>query len=100
MSQTESRIFARIAGTGSCLPAQVVSNDDLAKRVETSDEWIMERIGVKTRHILKPEQGSGTSYMMIRAVRQLLEKTQADPALPPNTKVYANLAAVAESLSA
>lgn len=47
--------------------------------VDTSDEWIMERIGVKTRHILKPEQGIGTSYLMERAVKQLLEKTQVDP---------------------
>lgn len=46
--------------------------------VDTSDEWIMSRIGIKTRHILKGE-GLGTSYMGERAVRDLLEKTNTDP---------------------
>ena len=70
---------SRLLGVGSYLPERIVTNDDLAKIVDTSDEWIMERIGVKTRHILKPEQGSGTSYMMSRAVSQLLRKTQVAP---------------------
>lgn len=43
--------FARILGTGSYLPAQRVSNDDLAKRIDTSDEWIYSRTGIKARHI-------------------------------------------------
>lgn len=46
--------------------------------VDTSDEWIMSRIGIKTRHILKGE-GLGTSYMTERAVKDLLEKTNTDP---------------------
>ena len=74
------KINAVITGVGGYVPDYILDNDEMSTIVETSDEWIMERIGVKTRHILKPEQGSGTSYMMIRAVRQLLEKTQADPA--------------------
>ncbi|MBW8823025.1 MAG: ketoacyl-ACP synthase III [Xanthomonadales bacterium] len=44
-------VFARIAGTGSALPKQVVTNDDLAKRVDTSDEWIATRTGIRQRHV-------------------------------------------------
>ncbi len=46
-----SRVYARIAGTGSALPKQVVTNDDLAKRVDTSDEWIAARTGIRQRHV-------------------------------------------------
>lgn len=62
------------------MPNYILDNEEMSHIVDTSDEWIMQRIGVKTRHILKPEQGSGTSYMMTRAVNQLLEKTAVDPA--------------------
>lgn len=73
------RINAVITGVGGYVPDYILDNEEMSTIVDTSDEWIMERIGVKTRHILKPEQGSGTSYMMIRAVQQLLRKTGADP---------------------
>ena len=73
------KINAVITGIGGYVPNYILDNEEMSTIVETSDEWIMERIGVKTRHILKPEQGSGTSYLMERAVRQLLEKTQVDP---------------------
>ena len=73
------RINAVITGVGGYVPDYILDNEEMSTIVETSDEWIMERIGVKTRHILKPEQGRGTSYLMERAVRQLLEKTQVDP---------------------
>ena len=73
------KIHAVITGVGGYVPTYILDNDEMSHIVETSDEWIMERIGVKTRHILKPEEGRGTSYLMTRAVRQLLEKTQADP---------------------
>lgn len=73
------RINAVITGVGGYVPNYILDNDEMSTIVDTSDEWIMERIGVKTRHILKPEQGRGTSYLMERAVRQLLEKTQVDP---------------------
>ncbi len=73
------QINAVITGVGGYVPDYILDNEELSTLVDTSDEWIMERIGVKTRHILKPEQGSGTSYMAIRAVKQLLEKTQIDP---------------------
>jgi 3-oxoacyl-[acyl-carrier-protein] synthase-3 len=45
------RIHSRIAGTGSALPARVVSNDELAQRVDTSDEWIATRTGIRQRHV-------------------------------------------------
>ena len=52
MPQSSSPIFARIAGTGSYLPQQMVTNEDLVKRgVETSDEWITSRTGIRQRHI-------------------------------------------------
>ncbi len=73
------RINAVITGVGGYVPDYILDNEEMSRIVDTSDEWIMERIGVKTRHILKPEQGSGTSYLMIRAVNQLLQKTGADP---------------------
>lgn len=50
--------YTRIVGTGSFLPANVVTNDDLARRVDTSDEWIVTRTGIKQRHIADPEQTS------------------------------------------
>ncbi len=50
-SRQASRMYARIAGTGSALPKQVVTNDDLAKRVDTSDEWIASRTGIRQRHV-------------------------------------------------
>ena len=74
------KINAVITGVGGYVPDSILDNEEMSRIVDTSDEWIMERIGVKTRHILRPEQGSGTSYLMTRAVRQLLEKTQVDPA--------------------
>ncbi len=73
------KINAVITGVGGYVPDYILDNEELSTMVETSDEWIMERIGVKTRHILKPEQGRGVSYMMERAVKQLLFKTQIDP---------------------
>ena len=72
-------INAVITGVGGWVPTYILDNDEMATIVDTSDEWIMERIGVKTRHILKPEEGAGTSFLMTRAVRQLLEKTKVDP---------------------
>lgn len=73
------KINAVITGVGGYVPSYILDNEEMSQIVETSDEWIMERIGVKTRHILRPEQGSGTSYILTRAVKQLLEKTQVDP---------------------
>lgn len=72
------KITAAITGVGAYLPDYILDNEELSQMVDTTDEWIMTRIGIKTRHILKGE-GLGTSYMGERAVKQLLEKTGADP---------------------
>ena len=45
----------KIVGTGSCLPQRVVSNDDLAAIMDTSDEWISSRTGIRNRHIATTE---------------------------------------------
>ncbi len=72
------KITAAITGVGAYLPDYILDNFELSKMVDTSDEWITSRIGIKTRHILKGE-GLGTSYMGERAVKDLLEKTGVDP---------------------
>lgn len=72
------KITAAITGVGAYLPEYILDNYELGKMVDTSDEWIMTRVGIKTRHILKGE-GLGTSYMAERAVKDLLEKTNTDP---------------------
>jgi len=51
-------IWSRIAGTGGYLPAKVVTNDDLAKQMDTTDEWIRTRTGIRQRHIAEPSQAS------------------------------------------
>lgn len=60
----------RIIGTGSCLPATVVTNDDLAKIMDTSDEWISTRTGIRERHLVKEET---TTSMSAEAARRALE---------------------------
>ena len=69
---------AAITGVGAYLPDYILDNIELSQMVDTSDEWIMSRIGIKTRHILKGE-GLGTSFMGEKAVLDLLEKTNTDP---------------------
>ena len=73
------KINAVITGVGGYVPNYILDNEEMSRIVDTSDEWIMQRIGVKTRHILKPEEGRGTSYLMTKAVKQLLDKTKVDP---------------------
>ena len=51
---------AILAGTGSALPRTRVSNAELAERVDTSDEWIVERTGIRFRHIAEPDETTGT----------------------------------------
>ena len=70
-----TKITAAITGIGAYVPDYIMTNDELSKMVDTTDEWIMSRIGIKERHILK-EEGEGTSFMGVKAVNELLEKTQ------------------------
>ena len=63
--------YARIAGIGSCLPDKVVSNSDLEKMMDTSDEWIRERTGIKRRHIA--EENETTASLAHVAAQRALE---------------------------
>ena len=72
------KIRAAITGIGAFLPEYRLTNEELSTLVETSDEWIMQRIGIKERRILK-EEGMATSDMGAAAVKQLLEKTGTKP---------------------
>jgi 3-oxoacyl-[acyl-carrier-protein] synthase-3 len=63
-------IRARVIGSGVCLPSNIVTNEDLAKRVDTSDEWIRERTGIRQRHIALP--GEKTSDLALGAARAAL----------------------------
>jgi len=68
------KITAAITGVGAYVPDYVLTNQELEKMVDTTDEWITTRTGIKERRILKGEN-QGTSVMGIKAVLQLLEKT-------------------------
>ena len=68
---------ARISGIASYLPDDVLDNEMLSKMVDTNDEWITTRVGIKERRILKKDVGS--SYMGIEAVKKLLAETGTAP---------------------
>ncbi|MDE6630247.1 MAG: ketoacyl-ACP synthase III [Bacteroidales bacterium] len=72
------KIYAAITGVGCYLPDYVLTNDELSRMVDTSDEWIMTRIGIKERRIQK-EEGKATSDMGAAAVNELLRKTGVRP---------------------
>jgi len=71
-------IKACITGIAGHVPDYILTNQELEKLVETSDEWILSRTGIKERRILKGE-GLGTSHMAAKAVNDLLAKTNTDP---------------------
>lgn len=71
-------IRAAITGIGAWAPDDIITNQYLAELVDTSDEWIMSRVGIKERRVLKGE-GRGTSVMGIKAVEELLRKTNTKP---------------------
>ncbi|MFN5169376.1 MAG: beta-ketoacyl-ACP synthase III [Cyclobacteriaceae bacterium] len=73
-----SKTRAAITGVGGYVPDYVLSNKELEKMVDTTDEWITTRTGVKERRILKGEN-QGVSVMGVAAVRDLLAKTKVDP---------------------
>ena len=73
-----TKIKAAIKGIHAWVPDYILTNQELEKMVDTSDEWITTRTGIKERHILKGE-GLGTSDLGTEAVKGLLEKTNTDP---------------------
>ncbi len=73
-----TKIHAAITAIGCYLPEDKLTNTDLEKLVDTNDEWITARTGIKERRILK-EPGQGSSYMAIKAGENLIEKSNIDP---------------------
>lgn len=73
-----STITAAITAVGSYVPDYVLSNEILETMVDTNDEWITSRTGIKERRILK-DKDKGTSYLAIQAAKDLLQKSNTDP---------------------
>ena len=75
----QKNIKAAITAVGGFIPKDFISNEDLEKMVDTNDEWITSRTGIKNRRILK-EKGKGTSYLAVNAAKDLINKKGIDPA--------------------
>ena len=73
-----NKITAAITAVGGYVPDDILSNKDLEKMVDTNDEWIVSRTGIKERRILK-DPNKGTSFLAIQAAKNLLEKSNTDP---------------------
>ncbi|MDD3080107.1 MAG: ketoacyl-ACP synthase III [Paludibacter sp.] len=73
-----SKIHAVITGVGGYVPEYILNNHELSTMMDTSDEWITTRVGIKERRILK-EPGAGTSYMAAKAAEELFAKTGTKP---------------------
>ena len=73
-----NKITAAITAVGKYLPDYVLTNKELETMVETNDEWIVARTGIKERRILK-DKDKGTSFLAIKAAENLLEKKNLDP---------------------
>jgi len=69
---------SKIIGLGSYVPDNVVTNDDLTKLMDTSDEWIQERTGIKERRWVKPGSGDTTSIMGVKAAKVAIERAGID----------------------
>lgn len=73
-----SKIHAVITGVGGYVPEYILNNQELSTMMDTSDEWITTRVGIKERRILK-EPGAGTSYMAVKAAEDLFAKVSTKP---------------------
>jgi len=74
-----NKVTAAISAVGSYVPNFVMTNEMLEDLVDTNDEWITSRTGIKERRILKKEEGEGTSYLAIKAAQNLLKKGNINP---------------------
>lgn len=74
-----NKLTAAITAVGGYVPDFVLTNKMLEDIVETNDEWITTRTGIKERRILKPEEGEGTSYLAIKAAQNLFQRKNVDP---------------------
>ena len=72
------KINTVITGVGGYVPDYILNNEELSRMVDTTDEWITTRVGIKERRILT-EEGLGTSYLARKAAKQLIQKTGVDP---------------------
>ena len=72
------KINAVITGVGGYVPDYILNNEELSRMVDTTDEWITTRVGIKERRILT-EEGLGTSYLARKAAKQLIQKTGVNP---------------------
>ena len=75
-----SKLTAAITAVGGYVPKFILTNKMLEDMVDTNDEWITSRTGIKERRILKEDEGNGSSYLGIKAAENLIEKRKLDPA--------------------
>ena len=83
------RLAAKITGVAGYVPPRLITNADLERMVDTTDEWIQQRAGIRERHIV--DRGMATSHLATAAAQQLLEKTGSKPAVHhtrPNTNIF------------
>jgi 3-oxoacyl-[acyl-carrier-protein] synthase III len=73
-----TKLRAAITGVGGYVPDYILTNKELETLVDTNDEWILSRTGIRERRILKGE-GKGTSHMAEKAIKEVLKKTNTDP---------------------
>ena len=74
-----SKLTAAITAVGGYVPKFVLTNKMLEGMVDTNDEWIISRTGIKERRVLKDDEGKGTSYLAIKAANDLIDKRGLDP---------------------
>ena len=86
------RIAAKITGVAGYVPPRVVTNLDLEKRVDTSDEWIRTRTGIRERHYADP--GVASSHLGAEAARKVLAARAVSPAVAGGTKGRASAGTV------
>lgn len=73
------KIRAVITGVGGYIPKYRLTNEEISGMVDTTDEWIIKRIGIKERRILKPEEGKGITFMALKAIEDLKSRHDFDP---------------------
>ena len=73
------KVTAAITAVGKYVPDYILTNKELETMVETNDDWITSRTGIKERRILKEEEGKGTSYLAIKSAENLIAKSNLDP---------------------
>ncbi|RKR14867.1 3-oxoacyl-[acyl-carrier-protein] synthase-3 [Maribacter vaceletii] len=74
-----NKLTAAITAVGGYVPKHILTNKMLEEIVDTNDEWITTRTGIKERRILKEDEGEGTSYLAIKAAEDLIAKKSIDP---------------------